>query len=227
METFGEKLKKLREKSGLSQDQLATELFVSRSAVAKWEQGRGFPNIESLQLISKKFGVTIDELVDDKELKILELKTDKKLSARKIIIIVLSAVLAAMVIAAVIIAALFAPRKLSAYMDLQPDKVSSIILRYEDYERVDDEVFKIVVHDIKLSEEEYGEFISELINLRVKPRYTAIKAVSKYSIFIDCDYKTYEVNTFYIKVDGKKYMYDMLDGLTRLSKYFEIIEDLI
>jgi len=40
---FGEKLKELRNEKGWTQEKLAKELYVSRSAVAKWEQGRGYP----------------------------------------------------------------------------------------------------------------------------------------------------------------------------------------
>lgn len=54
---FHEKLQELRKQKGLTQDQLAEKLYVSRTAVSKWESGRGYPNIESLKAISKYFGV--------------------------------------------------------------------------------------------------------------------------------------------------------------------------
>lgn len=65
---LGEKLKKLRTDKGLTQDELAEDLYVSRTAVSKWESGRGFPNIESLKAISKYFSVTIDDLLSGEEL---------------------------------------------------------------------------------------------------------------------------------------------------------------
>ena len=61
--TFGEKLKKLRTEAHLTQDELAENLFVSRTAISKWESDRGYPNIESLKSIAKFFSVTLDELL--------------------------------------------------------------------------------------------------------------------------------------------------------------------
>lgn len=67
--TFGQKLKKLREAKGLSQEGLAAELNVSRQAVYKWEADKGYPDIENLINISDFFEVTIDELIrHDKKL---------------------------------------------------------------------------------------------------------------------------------------------------------------
>lgn len=60
---FNEKLQELRKKKGLTQEELAKELFVSRTAISKWESGRGYPNIDSLKEISRFFGVSIDELI--------------------------------------------------------------------------------------------------------------------------------------------------------------------
>ena len=66
--TFGDKLKKLRTDRKLTQEELAEILFVSRTAVSKWESERGFPNIESLRAISEYFSVTVDELLSGNEL---------------------------------------------------------------------------------------------------------------------------------------------------------------
>ena len=60
---FNEKLQELRKSRGLTQEELAKELFVSRTAVSKWESGRGYPNIDSLKEISRFFSVSIDELI--------------------------------------------------------------------------------------------------------------------------------------------------------------------
>ncbi len=65
---FYEKLQELRKQKGVTQEELAEKLFVSRTAISKWESGRGYPNIESLKAISKFFGVTIDELLSGEEL---------------------------------------------------------------------------------------------------------------------------------------------------------------
>lgn len=63
---LGEKLRKHRKKAGLSQEELAEKLSVSRQAITKWESNRGLPSIESLQNISKLFDVSIDYLLDEK-----------------------------------------------------------------------------------------------------------------------------------------------------------------
>ena len=64
---FNEKLQELRRSRGLTQEELAEKLYVSRTAVSKWESGRGYPNIESLKAISVFFSVTVDELLSPKE----------------------------------------------------------------------------------------------------------------------------------------------------------------
>ena len=64
---FHEKLQELRKRKGLTQEELAQELCVSRTAVSKWESGRGYPNIDSLKAMAKFFAVTIDELLSGDE----------------------------------------------------------------------------------------------------------------------------------------------------------------
>ena len=65
---FCKKLQELRKAKGLTQEELAESLYVSRTAVSKWESGRGYPNIDSLKAIAKFFGVTIDALLSGEEL---------------------------------------------------------------------------------------------------------------------------------------------------------------
>ncbi|MBP3452351.1 MAG: helix-turn-helix transcriptional regulator [Clostridia bacterium] len=65
---FCEKLQQLRKRKGLTQEELAESLYVSRTAVSKWESGRGYPNIDSLKALAAFFGVTIDELLSGDEL---------------------------------------------------------------------------------------------------------------------------------------------------------------
>lgn len=68
MMEFHEKLHELRKQHNMTQEQLAERLFVSRTAVSKWESGRGYPNLESLKCISKLFSVSIDALLSNDEL---------------------------------------------------------------------------------------------------------------------------------------------------------------
>ena len=64
---FDEKLQELRKQNGLTQEELSEKLYVSRTAISKWESGRGYPNIESLKAIAKFFSVTVDELLSSGE----------------------------------------------------------------------------------------------------------------------------------------------------------------
>ena len=64
---FNEKLQDLRKKNKITQQQLADAIYVSRTAISKWESGRGFPNIDSLKSIASYFGVTVDELLSTEE----------------------------------------------------------------------------------------------------------------------------------------------------------------
>ena len=64
---FNEKLQELRKNKGLTQEELAEALYVSRTAISKWESGRGYPSIDSLKEIAKYFSVTIDEILSSDE----------------------------------------------------------------------------------------------------------------------------------------------------------------
>lgn len=79
--TFGEKLKKLRKDNGLTQEQLAEKLYVTRTAVSKWETGNGYPAIDSLKMISELFGISIDELISDGDVENKRL-LEKRISTR-------------------------------------------------------------------------------------------------------------------------------------------------
>ena len=63
--TFGEKLKEARKNNGLSQEELAELIGVSRAAVAKWETDKGLPDIENLKAAAGLLDVSIDYLLDD------------------------------------------------------------------------------------------------------------------------------------------------------------------
>ena len=75
---FNEKLQLLRKNKGITQEELADELYVSRTAISKWESGRGYPNIESLKEISKYFSVSIDDLLSADKLILLAEKENKE-----------------------------------------------------------------------------------------------------------------------------------------------------
>ena len=88
--SFGEKLKNLRKTRGVTQEELASEIFVSRSMIAKYETGKAYPTNEILQRIAEYFNVSLDELVKKQELidehsRVLEENVSKN---QKIVILV-------------------------------------------------------------------------------------------------------------------------------------------
>ncbi len=77
---FNEKLQELRKNRNLTQEQLAEQLYVSRTAISKWESGRGYPSIDSLKEISKYYDVSLDDLLSNEEiLKVAEEEHENKL----------------------------------------------------------------------------------------------------------------------------------------------------
>ncbi len=80
---FHEKLQELRKQQGITQEQLAESLYVSRTAVSKWESGRGYPNIDSLKAIAVFFGLSVDVLLSGGELLTIA-EQDKQQSASRL-----------------------------------------------------------------------------------------------------------------------------------------------
>ena len=74
---FHEKLQELRKSRGLTQEELAEVLYVSRTAISKWESARGYPSIDSLKEISNFFSVTIDELLSSEKMLSIAEKENK------------------------------------------------------------------------------------------------------------------------------------------------------
>lgn len=108
---FGQKLKELRTTKGISQVELAENIYVSRSAVAKWESGLGLPSAESLKLLAEYFSVSVDELCADQSSESVIVKKNVTISKSRKILIVVSAVSAAIIIALIVCLAVFLPKK--------------------------------------------------------------------------------------------------------------------
>ena len=87
---FSEKLKELRKSRSMTQEALAEALYVSRTAISKWESGRGYPSIDSLKEISRFFAVTIDDLICSDEM-ITVAENEKKEYASKFISLICNA----------------------------------------------------------------------------------------------------------------------------------------
>lgn len=84
---FSEKLKDLRSEKGVSQAKLAEDIHISRSAVAKWENGLGLPNDESLKLLAQYFGVSVDALLADKDNEAVVVSKNKMIAKQRAVII--------------------------------------------------------------------------------------------------------------------------------------------
>ena len=78
MMEFNRKLQEMRKQRGLTQEELAEALYVSRTAISKWESGRGTPSIDSLKSIAKFFSVTIDELLSGEDVLTIAKEDQKK-----------------------------------------------------------------------------------------------------------------------------------------------------
>ena len=78
---FGEKIQKLRNQNKWTQEQLAEKLYVSRTAVSKWESGKGYPSIDLLKDIAKLFNKTIDELLSSEQ--IIDMAKNENISNMK------------------------------------------------------------------------------------------------------------------------------------------------
>ncbi|MHC1720399.1 MAG: helix-turn-helix domain-containing protein [Clostridiaceae bacterium] len=75
---LNEKLQQLRKQKNLTQEELAGALYVSRTAVSKWESGRGYPSIDSLKTIAVFYSVSIDDLLTSGELIAIAEKDNKQ-----------------------------------------------------------------------------------------------------------------------------------------------------
>lgn len=67
--SFAENLKQVRKEKGLSQEELADLLHVSRQAVSKWEQNQGFPEVEKLLVLAREMNISLDSLMADEMMK--------------------------------------------------------------------------------------------------------------------------------------------------------------
>lgn len=124
---FNEKLKKLRAEKGISQSELAEKIYVSRSAVAKWENGLGLPSEESLTLIAEYFNTDKSELISDPETANVIISKNHTLSKQKLWIIALVALSCALII----VAAILIPFVLRAGSTSAPAPVEELIFETE------------------------------------------------------------------------------------------------
>lgn len=107
---FHERLKEYRKRTGLTQEEFAQKIHVSRSAVAKWENGLGLPSDDSLDAIAVFFGVNREELLTDRETETIIVEKNGKLSRQKMYLIGLIVIASVLLVVSAIILAVFIPR---------------------------------------------------------------------------------------------------------------------
>ena len=110
---FKDKLKKIREKDGISQYELAEKIYVSRSTIAKWENGLGIPSSSSMEALCNYFGVTKEELIDNKETESIIVNKNISIFKMKKLIISLSTIIFCLLTIMMILLILQMPRFLS------------------------------------------------------------------------------------------------------------------
>lgn len=105
---LGKKLRQARQEAGLTQEQAAERLFVSRQTISNWENEKTYPDIASVVRLSDLYSISLDELLkgDSKMLEHLEESTDIVKSNQKL---VLAAAVNVVIFLCCLIAAFFLP----------------------------------------------------------------------------------------------------------------------
>ena len=75
---LAQKIQRIRKENNLTQEQFAEMIYVSRTAVSKWETGRGEPSIDSLQMIARAFNISLDDLLSSEELVVIAKKENNE-----------------------------------------------------------------------------------------------------------------------------------------------------
>ncbi len=122
---FNEKLKELRAKKGVSQSELAESIYVSRSAVAKWENGLGLPSDESLRLLTEYFGVSTAELCSDAPTEKVIVQKNRIISRSRKLLVTISTVCAAAFTAIIVLAVVLGLNLTATEKDSDDDIVPS------------------------------------------------------------------------------------------------------
>lgn len=95
---FNEKLIELRKQNSHTQESIAKQLHVSRSLIAKWEQGRSYPTLDDLNNILKLYNLEFDDLMTKEELKNIYGIVSKKEKNKKKIILFLTLILSVLLV---------------------------------------------------------------------------------------------------------------------------------
>ena len=80
---LGEKIKKFRKENNLTQQDLANKLFVSRSLIAKWEQGRGMPTVDVIEKLAILMDISFEEIIGEKEIRECAIESNKVVKSHR------------------------------------------------------------------------------------------------------------------------------------------------
>lgn len=222
---FKDKIKKLREKKEISQYELADKIFVSRSTIAKWENGLGMPSSSSMEALCNYFGVTKEELIDNNETESIIVKKNISISKMKKLIISLSTIICCLLIFVIVLLILQMPRSLSKQLN-----------KLGDYEKV-----KIALYDngdnekyyLDENDESTHEIVLTLLNTieyTYYPKYrrSVPEWLGTYSIILE-GYINIIINKAFLTIDGinravKNYNSEIIDRIIELLINSESIE---
>lgn len=112
---FKDRLKKLRQEKQISQQKLASAIYVSRSAIAKWENGLGLPNESSYQALLDYFGITIEDLPLNNDIEAISVTKNKKIHKLSAAVVLLCILAAALLTSVVMVSLLSPGSKIKSY----------------------------------------------------------------------------------------------------------------
>lgn len=194
---FQETLKNLRKEKNISQYDLAKDLNISRSVIAKWETGLVMPSDESIDLLVNYFGISKDELFKDKESDNIIVEKNVSIFNMKKIIIFLSTLLIILMITFSIL-----------LINLRPSKLSKQIEKLGDLEDVNIYLESLVSGEKYLLGKEEKDVKEKTFNLLNKIEYTLYskskmveKVLSSYTIILEGNVTIY-LNSGYLIIDG-------------------------
>ncbi len=194
---FQETLKNLRKEKNISQYDLAKDLNISRSVIAKWETGLVMPSDESIDLLVNYFGISKDELFKEKESDNIIVEKNVSIFNMKKIIIFLSTLLIILMITFSIL-----------LINLRPSKLSKQIEKLGDLEDVNIYLESLVSGEKYLLSKEEKDVKEKTFNLLNKIEYTLYskskmveKVLSSYTIILEGNVTIY-LNSGYLIIDG-------------------------
>ena len=102
---FKDQIKEIRKKEGLTQEELALKLSVTRQAVSNWETGKNLPDIEILINISNVFNISLDQLIkgDNMEKKLIKDGSDTRRARYNMVMVIIGAFLLCMGVMMIVI----------------------------------------------------------------------------------------------------------------------------